>query len=104
MIEDTVPPGSIDFAAESSLSLLSEPHLRRLKRSSFKTVLPALNPSLPWVKIEDRRPARHGQGSPVSGHVNLILKFIPYIQTNFVLGLDTDEGPEPSNSPSDSST
>ena len=31
----------------------------------------------------------------VSEHVNLILQYIPYIQTNFVLGLDTDEGPEP---------
>jgi hypothetical protein len=31
----------------------------------------------------------------VSEHVNLILKYIPYIQTNFVLGLDTDEGPDP---------
>jgi len=27
--------------------------------------------------------------------VNMILRYIPYIQTNFVLGLDTDEGPEP---------
>jgi len=30
MIEDAVPPGSIDFVAESSLSLLSEAHLKRL--------------------------------------------------------------------------
>ena len=31
----------------------------------------------------------------VSEHVNLILQYIPYIQTNFVLGLDTDKGPDP---------
>jgi hypothetical protein len=31
----------------------------------------------------------------VSEHVNLILKYIPYVQTNFVLGLDCDEGAEP---------
>jgi hypothetical protein len=31
----------------------------------------------------------------VAEHVNLILSYIPYIQTNFVLGLDTDEGAEP---------
>ena len=31
----------------------------------------------------------------VSEHVNLILKYIPYVQTNFVLGLDSDEGDEP---------
>ncbi|HEV2180405.1 MAG TPA: hypothetical protein VGR59_08795, partial [Gemmatimonadaceae bacterium] len=28
-------------------------------------------------------------------HVNMILRYVPYVQTNFVLGLDTDEGPEP---------
>ena len=31
----------------------------------------------------------------VSEHVNMILRYIPYIQTNFVLGLDGDMGPEP---------
>jgi hypothetical protein len=27
--------------------------------------------------------------------VNLLLRYVPYVQTNFVLGLDSDEGPEP---------
>ena len=31
----------------------------------------------------------------VAEHVNMILRYIPYIQTNFVLGLDSDKGPEP---------
>jgi hypothetical protein len=31
----------------------------------------------------------------VSDHVNMILDYIPYVQTNFVLGLDCDAGPEP---------
>ena len=31
----------------------------------------------------------------VSEHVNMILRYIPYVQTNFVLGLDSDEGAEP---------
>ena len=31
----------------------------------------------------------------VADHVNMILRYIPYIQTNFVLGLDGDMGPEP---------
>jgi len=31
----------------------------------------------------------------VADHVNMILRYVPYVQTNFVLGLDTDEGPEP---------
>ena len=31
----------------------------------------------------------------VSEHVNMILRHIPYVQTNFVLGLDSDSGDEP---------
>jgi hypothetical protein len=96
MIEDAVPPGSMDFVAESSLSLLSEPHLKRLKRNGFKGVLPGVES---WFALGDKSKtgARLGMEKvrQVSEHVNLILKYIPYIQTNFVLGLDTDEGPEP---------
>ena len=42
VIERAVPPGSIDFLAESSLSLLSQPHLERLKRNGFKALLPGI--------------------------------------------------------------
>ncbi len=31
----------------------------------------------------------------VADHVNMILRYMPYIQTNFVLGMDGDEGPDP---------
>jgi hypothetical protein len=31
----------------------------------------------------------------IAEHVNLILSYIPYVQTNSVLGLDADEGAEP---------
>jgi hypothetical protein len=31
----------------------------------------------------------------LSDHVNRILRYIPYVQPNFVLGLDTDAGEEP---------
>jgi hypothetical protein len=31
----------------------------------------------------------------VSEHVNLVMRYIPYVQTNFVLGMDLDEGAEP---------
>jgi hypothetical protein len=41
-IEDAVPPGSLHFGAESSLSLLSEPHLRRLRRNGCIAMLPGI--------------------------------------------------------------
>lgn len=96
MIESAAPPGSIDFAAESSLSLLSEPHLKRLRHNGFKALLPGIES---WFDLggKSKTGARQGMDKvrQVSNHVNLILKYIPYVQTNFVLGLDSDEGEEP---------
>ena len=31
----------------------------------------------------------------VADHCNMIMSHIPYLSTNFVFGLDADEGPEP---------
>lgn len=95
-IEDAVPPGRIDFIAESSLSLLSEPHLRRLQRNGFQAILPGIES---WYSMGDKSKTGRATGIDkvrhVSEHVNTILKYIPYVQTNFVLGLDMDRGSEP---------
>jgi len=95
-IEEAVPPGRIDFIAESSLSLLSEPHVKRLKRNGFKAVLPGIES---WYDLGTKSKTGRLMGidkvKRVSEHINMILRYIPYIQTNFVLGLDVDEGPEP---------
>ena len=96
MIEEAVPPGSMDFIAESSLSLLSESHLKRLKHNGCKALLPGIES---WFELggKSKTGALQGMGKvrQVSEHVNLILKYVPYVQTNFVLGLDSDEGEEP---------
>jgi len=95
-IEEAVPPGSIDFLAESSLSLLTEPHLKRLQRNGFKAILPGIES---WYDMggKSRTGASRGLDKvrAVSDHVNMILRYIPYVQTNFVLGLDAEEGAEP---------
>ena len=91
-----MPPGRMRHIAESSLSLLSEPHLKRLQQNGFQAH-PAGHRVVvrPGQQVED--PARPGMDKvqQVAEHVNMILRYIPYIQTNFVLGLDGDEGPEP---------
>src|SRR5881396_2164874 len=95
-IEEAVPPNGIDFIAESSLSLLSEPHLKRLQRNGFKALLPGVE-----SRYDLGNKSKTGQLKgmdkvrQVSDHVNMILRHIPYVQTNFVLGLDTDAGQEP---------
>jgi hypothetical protein len=95
-IEAAAPPDSIDFVAESSLSLLAEPHLVRLRRNGFKAVLPGIES---WYDLGNKSKTGKRTGMDkvreVSEHVNMIMRYLPYVQTNFVLGLDGDAGPEP---------
>ena len=95
-IEEAVPAGRIDFVAESSLSLLSEPHLQRLQQNGFKALLPGIES---WYALggKSKTGSRTGLDKvrQVSDHVNTILRYVPYVQANFVLGLDDDAGAEP---------
>ena len=95
-IEEAVPPGRIRHIAESSLSLLSEAHLKRLKHNGFDAILPGVES---WYDLGNKSKTGRCQGMDkvrqVSDHVNLILQYVPYVQANFVLGLDADSGPEP---------
>ena len=94
-IEAAVPPGRMRHIAESSLSLLSEPHLQRLRRNGFQALLPGIES---WFALGNKSKTRNTgmeKVRQVAEHVNLLLRYVPYVQTNFVLGLDSDEGPEP---------
>jgi hypothetical protein len=95
-IEEVVPPGRIDFIAESTLSLLSETRVKRLAENGFKALLPGIES---WFELGKK--SRTGQTTgmdkvrKVSDHVNMILRHIPYVQTNHIFGLDSDEGSSP---------
>jgi hypothetical protein len=95
-IEEVVPPGRIDFIAESTLSLLSESRVKRLKRNGFKALLPGIES---WFTLGNKSKAGNATGmdkvKKVSGRVNMILRHIPYVQTNHIFGLDCDEGSSP---------
>jgi hypothetical protein len=94
-VEAAVPPGRMRHIAESSLSLLSEPHLRRLRANGFQAILPGIES---WYDLGNKSKTRRtgmDKVKQVAEHVNMILRYIPYIQTNFVLGLDGDMGDEP---------
>jgi hypothetical protein len=95
-IEEAVPPGRIDFIAESTLSLLSEPRVIRLKRNGFKALLPGIES---WFEMGKKSSTGAATGMDkvriVSDHVNMILRHIPYVQTNHIFGLDGDEGAAP---------
>jgi hypothetical protein len=94
-IESAVPKGRMRHVAESSLSLLSEPHLARLRDNGFQAILPGIES---WYDLGNKSKTRRtgmDKVKQVSEHVNMILRYIPYIQTNFVLGMDGDQGTEP---------
>jgi len=95
-IEEAAPPDSIDFIAESSLSILTEPHLARMKRNGFGALLPGVES---WYDLGNKSRTGRMKGldkvAQVSEHVNTILRYIPYVQTNFVLGMDGESGAEP---------
>jgi hypothetical protein len=95
-IERGTQGNPLTFIAESSLSLLSETNLERLRAAGFKALLPGVES---WYTLGGKSKTGGAQGidkvNKISGHVNMMLEYIPYIQTNFVLGLDVDEGDEP---------
>ena len=95
-IEEAVPRDRIDFAAESSLSLLSEGRLERLRANGFKAMLPGVES---WYSLGAKSSTGRAAGAEkvgmVADHLNTVLRYIPYVQANFVLGLDDDEGDEP---------
>jgi len=95
-IEDAVPPGSIDFVAESTLSLLTEPHVKRMQHNGFKALLPGVES---WFDMGQKSRCGNRQAEDrvrhVSEQINMIMRYVPYVQANFVVGLDCDEGAEP---------
>jgi hypothetical protein len=84
------------FIAESSLSLLSEPNVKRMAGAGFVALLPGIE-SWYGMGYKSKTGSKEGLAKveQVADHVNMLLEHVPYVQTNFVLGLDDDEGPEP---------
>lgn len=95
-IASAAPPKSFRFIAESSLSVLTENHLAVLQRNGFAALLPGIES---WYDLGNKSRSLHISGAEkvnrISDHVNTLLDHVPYVQTNFVLGLDSDYGAEP---------
>jgi hypothetical protein len=95
-IEEAIPADSIDFVAESSLSILTEAHMKRFKRNGFKAFLPGIES---WYDLGNKSRTGSNRGidkvKQVSEQINMVMSYAPYLQANFVTGLDSDEGDEP---------
>lgn len=96
LLETAGPPGSLRFVCESSLSILTEARLERLARSGCIGVIVGIET---WYDFS--RKARQGGSrgadkmASVAEHVAALARRIPYVQSNFVLGMDQDAGDEP---------
>jgi hypothetical protein len=90
------PPGSFSFVAESSLSIITEKHLKVFKENGFTALLPGVET---WYELGGKSKTAKTIGEEkvkqVAEHVNMIFDYVPYVQTNFVMGLDSDSGAEP---------
>lgn len=95
-MEEAVRPGSVRSVAEMSLSLLTDPNLDRLKTNGFVGMLPGIES---WYDCSNKTKTTRVSGMDrvrqVADHVNRVLDRIPFVQTNFILGLDCDSGVEP---------
>ncbi|MDX2047013.1 MAG: radical SAM protein [Chitinophagaceae bacterium] len=95
-ISSAAPARSFRFIAESSLSILTEDHLKVMQENGFGAMLPGIES---WYDLGNKSKTSHIAGQEkvkqISEHVNLLFKYIPYVQTNFVLGMDCDAGSEP---------
>lgn len=96
LIESVVPQGAVDFIAECSLSVLNEPNVRRLKKNGFRMIMPGIES---WFEYGEKSKTGLASGMDkvrqVADQVNMVQKFIPQVQTNFMFGLDSDYGTEP---------
>lgn len=95
-IEAAADGTGLRFVAESSLSLLSESNVRRMAAAGFVGLLPGIE-SWYGLGFKSKTGAKEGMAKveQVADHVNMLLEHVPYVQTNFVLGLDEDKGSEP---------
>ncbi|HEY5721879.1 MAG TPA: radical SAM protein [Allosphingosinicella sp.] len=95
-MEEAVPPGSVRSIAEMSMSLLTDENLDRLKKNGFVGMLPGIES---WYDYGNKSKTSRVSGMDrvrqIADHINRVQDRIPFVQSNFILGLDCDSGPEP---------
>lgn len=85
------------YLIESSLSNLRDPdRLKRLRDTNCMAVAPGIES---WTKYSNKAgvggAATRAKLDQVVEHFCILKEYVPYLQANFILGLDTDAGDEP---------
>ena len=95
-IESAVPPGSIKFLVQCTLSSLSEPKVKRMKKNGFVMVMLGIES---WFDYGNKTKMKSVTGMDkvkgVAEHLNMVQQYIPQVQANIMFGLDSEAGPDP---------
>jgi radical SAM superfamily enzyme YgiQ (UPF0313 family) len=91
------PPGQRPpYIIESSLTVLRGNRPRRLKETNCAMVAPGVES---WTDYSNKAGVGRAAGTEkvdrVAEHFALLAENVPYLQANFIFGLDTDQGNEP---------
>jgi radical SAM superfamily enzyme YgiQ (UPF0313 family) len=91
------PPGERPpYIIESSLTVLRGDRPRRLKETNCAMVAPGVES---WTDYSNKagvgRTGGAGKVDRVAAHFAQLAENVPYLQANFMFGLDTDQGDEP---------
>ncbi|HEY7593994.1 MAG TPA: radical SAM protein [Actinophytocola sp.] len=96
-ILEAQPPGERPpYIIESSLTVLRGARMSRLKDTNCAMVAPGVES---WTDYSNKAGVgrEHGEAKVdrVAAHFAQLAEVVPYLQANFMFGLDTDEGAEP---------
>jgi len=94
---ETLPEGPRNpYIMESSLSILKDDRLPRLRRTNCVYVAPGIES---WIDYSNKAGAGAKRGSDklksVLAHVKELSRHVPGVQANFLFGGESDEGEEP---------
>lgn len=96
-ILEAIPPASrMPYVMECSLSTLRGSRIKRLQETNCIAVLPGIES---WADYSNKAGLGWKSGvekvNRVVEHFQLLYEYVPYMQANFIFGLDTDSGDDP---------
>jgi radical SAM superfamily enzyme YgiQ (UPF0313 family) len=98
LIEELPESARNPYTMESSLSILKEERLVRLRRTNCVYVAPGIES---WIDYSNKAGAGAKRGreklSRVVAHIKQLGRHVPGVQANFIFGGESDQGDEPAN-------
>jgi len=96
VLEELPPATRPPYMIESSLTVLRGERIARLHRTNCVLVAPGIES---WTAYSNKAGVGRSTGTEkvdlIAEHVRELAASVPYVQTNFIFGLDGDSGEEP---------